>query len=340
MTQVTVTADSRLEAILRVRAELGPDAVIVRERRIAAHGLPGVLGKKAYEVVAEPPQPTEPPEEDRSLDVEALRAELDELREMVAGLEQRGAVMMAPSAPQEAHRSWRALGVDPELIGDAGDRSPSPEVLARMLPAAGGIAIEEQGRRVLAFVGPPGSGKTTTLAKVAGLLAEQTREIALVGLDTRRPGAQSQLRAHAEALGLRFVGTGSPDELMEKAAPLVASRVVLVDTAPIERGGGGPEEMRFALEKLGAETVLVLSAAAKPRDALRVLDAVSSLAPRQVIWTQLDCTDDLGPTLAVGARCGIPVSYICEGPRVPGDIALANTEALAALALQRATRLR
>lgn len=319
MNEIKVIADSRLEAVLRLRSKLGPDAVIVSERKTPAPGLPGLLGKKVYEVVARaggniesPPQDTSQPQ----MDVDQVRREIEDLRETVNTLFEKSAVLMTPAAPPQAHKAWRALGADPSDLGAYADRVPTREVLEALLPAAPNESLHSGQQRVIALIGPSGCGKTMTAAKLALHLAGQGR-VGLLGMDYKKPGGMDQLRAIAGPLDLPFAPVNAPDQAGPALASLQPCELAIVDTAAVQPGHGLVfEETRLALSDLGAEAVLVLSAALKPKDALRFVDMTAGVGANRVIYTHLDVTADLSALLAVGARWGLPIQYVSDGPGI------------------------
>lgn len=166
MNEVTITAENRLEAILKVRSEVGTNAVILSEHRIPAPGIPGRLGKKMYEVVAAaqlevpaPEQPVEPP-----LNPEALRKELDELRAMMTDLQEH-AIATVPT-PSRTRRAWHDLGLDPEDLGPVADRLPTPNVLRSLLPTAD-IPVTA---RTIVYLGPVGVDTRSAALQIAAEL--------------------------------------------------------------------------------------------------------------------------------------------------------------------------
>jgi len=330
MNEMKVIADSRLEAVLRIKSRLGPDAVIISERKTPAPGLPGLLGKRVYELVARSGGDARPAEErsQPQTAVEEVRKELEELRDTVATLFEKGAVVMAPAAPPQAHKAWRALGIDPADLGGYADRVPNHEVLAALLPAAPEEVVLAESRRVIALIGPSGAGKTMTAAKLALRLSVQGR-VGLLGMDYKKPGGMDQLRAIATAIGVPFEAVVCPEQAESALAALQPCDLTIVDTAAVQPGHGMVfEETRLALSQLSAEPVLVLSAAFKPKDALRFVDMTAGAGPNRVIYTHLDVTSDLSALLAVGARWGLPVQYVSDGPGIE-DIAPAVSEKLA-----------
>ncbi len=329
MSQITVRADSRLEAILKVKAEVGPDAAIVAEKRVPAAGIAGRLGKTMYEVVVQMPIKPEPAPAEPPLDVDGMRNELDELREMIQTIQGKGAVVMAPSAPDQARRSWQALGIDPEDVGRYADKAPSREALTSMLLT--GVEITD-GRH--SFVGPPGVGKTTTIAKLAARL-KGAGSVGILCLDSHRIGAMESMRSYAKVLDVRFEEASTPDDATMRIRAMGDCQAVLIDTPAIQPGEGVRfEEMRLALEQADCICNLVLSAAAKPKDNLRAIELAASLNPRNLIFTQMDLTTDFGGLLVVGARHGFPISYVSDGPRIPGDIHQPSTDELVDMILR------
>jgi len=70
---------------------------------------------------------------------------------------------------------------------------------------AGTSGEDLPGKRLVAFIGPTGVGKTTTIAKLAARLALQMRRsVVLVTLDGYRIGAVEQLRTYASLIGVPF----------------------------------------------------------------------------------------------------------------------------------------
>jgi fused signal recognition particle receptor len=101
--------------------------------------------------------------------------------------------------------------------------------------------IEEKKQKkepyVLLFVGINGTGKTTTIAKIANFLRKKGNSIVLAGADTYRAGSIEQLEEHAKRLGLRVIKHnygGDPAAVAYDAishAKAHGINVVLIDTA-------------------------------------------------------------------------------------------------------------
>ena len=86
---------------------------------------------------------------------------------------------------------------------------------------------------VWALVGPTGHGKTTTLAKLAAqaVMRHGHGNVALVSIDTYRIGAQQQLGAYAEMMGVDCVMADEASGLPRILASLVGKTCVLIDSA-------------------------------------------------------------------------------------------------------------
>jgi len=90
---------------------------------------------------------------------------------------------------------------------------------------------------IIVFVGINGTGKTTTLAKIANMLKNSKFSVVIAAADTYRAGAIEQLREHANRLNLKIIAQnyGSDPAAVAKDAVLYAKShkidCVLVDTA-------------------------------------------------------------------------------------------------------------
>jgi flagellar biosynthesis GTPase FlhF len=191
---------------------------------------------------------------------------------------------------------------------------------------------DESFARVEVFVGPPGVGKTTTIAKIAA--QERTghgRPLALVSADAFRAGAIEQLRCYASVMRVPFRVARSASELNDA---LDATRT----TAFVDTAGRSPADVSIAdlfetLEgRRDVRTHLVIAADTSASSAKRILDRYAAIKPSRVVITKLDEADSVMPLFNVLREQGLPVSYLAAGQRVPEDLKRA-TPALLASAL-------
>ncbi|MDE1837143.1 MAG: signal recognition particle-docking protein FtsY [Euryarchaeota archaeon] len=129
------------------------------------------------------------------------------------------------------------LGQDPAEAVEAALKSAVKGILAQ--PPIDLEKLFRAGPKpfIILFIGVNGSGKTTSIAKLASLLRKQGLGVVLAAGDTFRAGAIEQLAVHGERLGVRVVRQGEGSDPAAVAFDAVAhakSRgldVVLVDTA-------------------------------------------------------------------------------------------------------------
>ncbi|MET0591559.1 MAG: flagellar biosynthesis protein FlhF [Polyangiaceae bacterium] len=192
--------------------------------------------------------------------------------------------------------------------------------------------IEMPGKRIIACVGPTGVGKTTPLAKLAARASlELGRSVAVVSLDTFRVGAVEQMRRFVELIGVPF------DVARDRAgfAQAVAQRradITLVDTAGVSTADNGSmqrlSDCLSAVTDRPVDILLVVQAAIRARDAERLRGVYRTPTPTGLIITKLDETDQAGGALHTALDHPLPVTYLCDGPRVPEDLHEASAEML------------
>jgi flagellar biosynthesis protein FlhF len=194
-------------------------------------------------------------------------------------------------------------------------------------------------KRIRVLVGAPGSGKTTSLAKLAGRSEEGEREVSLVSLDPYRIGARDQLRAYAHLLEAPYSELAHPDGLAE-VARRHPDHAILVDTAGRSVGEGERLATLDGLrEKLARETSieLVVDATARREVARAQIARFAPLRPDRLILTRLDECDGLAPVLnlLLDEPCP-PLCWLGTGQRVPEDLEIAEPGRFAASILGRA----
>ena len=199
-------------------------------------------------------------------------------------------------------------------------------------------AIEFKGvtRKVVAFIGPTGVGKTTTLAKIAAIQALQMkRRVALVTLDNFRIAATEQLRIYARIIGVPLEIVKRAGELRNVLKRLKDRHLVLIDTAGMsQRDEHRIGEVKASLERISpVEIHLLLNSVSKEGDLREMVEKFKVIPIDRLIFTKLDESTKYGTLINQLVRTKIPVSYLTNGQEVPDDIEVASLEKLADLVM-------
>jgi flagellar biosynthesis protein FlhF len=247
------------------------------------------------------------------------------LRELTEiGIEQGLASEIVSALPQncEANQARRHMGA----------------ALAQRLVVTGDQWLEQGGR--IALAGPTGVGKTTTLAKLAvrWVLRHGSRDLALVAGDSVRIGAQDQVRALGQLLGVPVFALDSLQDLPGVLGRLSRFRMVLIDTPGAGQRDASLPQRLLELAKVAGDlqTTLVLAANTQAGVIEEVVRRFAPARPSSCVLTKMDEAVSLGGTLSVLVRARLPVAYLSEGQRVPEDLRPARSEELIAAAVQLA----
>ena len=239
------------------------------------------------------------------------------------------------------HAATGAAVAAPTAVPTEADvRRAVEDRLVALLPDDSGDAFEvrlgRHGPRRIAFVGPTGVGKTTTLAKIAAQLKlKRGLRVGIVAADTYRIAAVDQLRTYAEILGLPVEVASSPKDAARACASLSDVDVILIDTA----GRSQNDHMKISELRafLGSaqpdDTHLVLSATASARTLAREAEAFGPLGVDRLVLTKLDEAAAFGALLTLVERLGKRVSFFTQGQEVPDHIELGRNRRLAALVM-------
>ncbi len=210
--------------------------------------------------------------------------------------------------------------------------------LSQYLLVTGDRWLENGGR--VAFVGATGVGKTTLLAKLAvrWILRHGPRDLALVASDSVRIGAQDQMQALGQLLGVPVHVPERFEALPELLTRLERCRLVLIDT-PGSSLRDGQLTSRLAVLATCAsklETALVLAASTQAGALEEAVQRFKPANPASCLLTKLDEATSLGGALSVLIRARLPLSYTSEGQRVPEDLRPARALELVSQAVRLA----
>ncbi|HYR96230.1 MAG TPA: hypothetical protein VEM57_05800 [Candidatus Binatus sp.] len=323
------------EALREVKAALGAEAVILDTAEVAGV----VTVTAATDVESEEPAPLPGPAGADSEVAGELRALVAVVRELVHEQRRQQVPALAPELFR-LHRALLAQGVDgviaAALLRETAERLTAGTALDAAL--AGALAGEPSAgryQRVRLLLGPPGDGKTVTLAKLAAQARQTGRQVTLVTTDTYRVGAVGELETYGRALGAPVLVAANASELAGALAAAERADLVLIDTP-----GAGPGQTAELAELValadaageGASRTLVASAATGSCAAERTWQAFGALRPDACILTKLDVAPG-GPMLAMLWRRGVPISHVAAGRRIPDDLEAATPDRLASCVL-------
>jgi flagellar biosynthesis protein FlhF len=190
----------------------------------------------------------------------------------------------------------------------------------------------------LALIGPTGSGKTTTLSKLATryVLEHDAANLIVISADDERLGAHEQLRSLGRLLGVRVEAVGNLEEVAARIAAL-PDRMILIDTPGVTKGDAdaAARYRRWREKCRSLQIMLALPASAQGGvldDAVTSFNGVASCC----VLTRVDEAVSLGGVLSSLVRAQLPIAYCCEGPRIPDDIRPARGHQLIARAMDLA----
>jgi flagellar biosynthesis protein FlhF len=325
--------------------ELGEDALLINARP----STPETRALGAYEVVFGVPPNAEADKaaenktavangparaaatDSLAQDVAELRREIERMAQAFEGAAGRGAGMFAPVAKPSGSALYHLLvenELDSVLARQVADGTPL-EDLFEVDPTPGRRGAT---RGVVALVGPPGVGKTTTLAKLAARFGLTSRKPAyILSADVYRIAAAEQMRSLSAILGIGFDIVETPVALAQSLEEHRGKDWVFIDTPGLAAGEmeDGADLARLLASHPEIDTHLVLSASMKPSDMARVIDRYEIFQPKKLLFTRLDETDRYGALVSEAARRSLPISFLATGQQIPDDLEPASKEFIA-----------
>jgi len=217
-----------------------------------------------------------------------------------------------------------------EARGEVGDLTEAlVEEASAMLGEPGRLSVQER-PSVLLVVGVNGTGKTTTIGKLAYHLREHGRSVIVAAADTFRAAAEEQLEIWADRAQADFVGSergGDPAAVAYDAIEAASARnrdVVVVDTAGrlhtqtnlMEELAKVRRVIEGRMEGAPHETLLVVDATTGQNGVRQAQLFGEAVQVSGVALTKLDGSAKGGVALAIAYELGLPVKLVGVGEGV------------------------
>jgi len=357
------------EALRRIKEEMGPEAVILSVKKIKKGSKSfGIFGRSVLEVIAakEMGDKHKRPEIEeqngfrnkKDTDfphiLDPIQKELEELRRLVHWLYEQNSGSLRDLKGNLAflYTQMRQNGVEEELayrlVKKIKENIPGAyiekdgyvgalvaKMMKRAIKVTGPFEWKEGEQKLVAFVGPTGAGKTTTIAKLAAdSVINKGKKVSLITIDTYRIAAVEQLKIYARILDIPMDIVLSPLELKEVIKNRKDMHLILIDTAGRnQKDVAQMAELGRYFNEGSFEIHLVLSATSKEEDMQDVIARFKVIPIHRLLFTKLDETTSFGAIFNQSVKTGIPLSYFTTGQRVPEDIEVATAERVVELIL-------
>lgn len=256
---------------------------------------------------------------------DATEATWDEVEEVLVAADVGGAATL--ELVEAARERMRREG---GRTGEDARRALSTEIRDRLERTGSGQFELGPAPAIILFVGVNGTGKTTTIAKLAHRLGGEGRSLAFAAADTFRAAAIEQLRVWGEQLGVPVIAQragADPGAVAFDAVAAAESRgldAVLVDTA-----GRLQNKQQLMDELAKIRRVISRRLPDQPRHVLLVLDATTGqngilqaegfsreAGVTGIVLTKLDGSAKGGVALAAADRLGVPIVFAGIGEEI------------------------
>lgn len=309
----TFHAPTMKEAMELVRAQLGQDAIIV-----ATHEDDNARDVRITAAVEN---------DDTGISIGQIVEPLDVMDQLSDALDMHGTPV---SLADKLLNTASNLGItDPTLalagaFDDCFAFAPLPD---------------KRGPKPLMFVGPPGCGKTVSIAKLAVRTRLENNPVNFITTDTLRAGAVEQLTTYAKLLKAEIRSADDPVAFVEAVRSGRADAQVLIDTTGVNpHNAEDMSRLTAFTEAAQVEVILVIAAGGDPAETAELASAFEAVRPGRLLVTRLDLVRRLGGVLAAAEACGLPFSDVSVTPDIASGLRTINPVSLARLLLPETTQ--
>ncbi|MGM0501136.1 MAG: flagellar biosynthesis protein FlhF [Bacillota bacterium] len=354
-------APTMQEAVLKVKSDLGSEAIILDTRKFKEGGFLGFFAQQVVEVIATVEASQSKAKKKNGIDnddnqvknnLEVLQGQMKQLVGEIGQIKDKQQTnkvnLVGNNTAQNLIESLLNLGFSYDtacqLAQNVFEKNTSYNLDKTEIKENLRTELEElvendnfeldleEGTKVVALVGPTGVGKTTTLAKLAAdFTLQRNKKVGLVTADTYRIAAVDQLKTYSEIIDIPLQVAFSPRELESTVQNYQSDYdLILVDTAGRSQNNNLhiSELKGFVKKDIIDEIYLVVSATTKTEDMKKIIEVYQQLNFDRFIISKVDETDSLGVIFEALLLAPKPISYVTIGQNVPEDIEVAKIKKL------------
>ncbi len=188
--------------------------------------------------------------------------------------------------------------------------------------------------KTMAFIGAAGTGKTTTILKLASDIKERSdKDILLISIRGDFAGKLNKMSGSIEATVLT---ASTPQELREIIDEYGSNSHILIDTPGVNHfDKDALSSLKEYLDEIpDLETHLVVSAATRYIDIINTVKELNVFPVHRLLFTKVDETDLYGTLFSVAEETQIPLSYVTDGQEISDGIRPATAEMVADMILK------
>ena len=192
---------------------------------------------------------------------------------------------------------------------------------------------------IYALLGPTGSGKTTTIGKMAAqfVLRHGAEQLALVTTDRYRVAAHEQLFVFGRILNVPVRVVDEANSLDAILDDLSDRKLILIDTAGLTAADRGWQEQieELVSSRHPVRPYLLISATSQPRIMQSTWHCYNAVGLAGCILTKTDEALTLGEVVGFAAQSRLPVAFYTNGQKIPDDLHRAGAADLVKQAVRR-----
>jgi flagellar biosynthesis protein FlhF len=328
----TFLADNMTAALATVRADMGPEAIIIASEKAKGGG---VMVRAALDTPEEPAANDAPAAETPVADFEQHYRNTIMRRlngAPAATVKMQGFDRSTLLATLARHRAPDALAHElAEAAAKAGLTDMTLALASAVDKRMTSAPIDFATAGAFLLAGTNGAGKTATAAKLAAHAGLAGRRTTLIAADAAGAGAVARLDAFARHLDAAIAVAGNAAELGKLVAECLAKNTfVVIDAAGFDPRHSKSHTAFAALGQIeGVETLGVVSALNDAEEIAEIVTGLGTTCVGRLIITGLDLARRSGAVLAAATQ-GVPLAHVTRSPFVA-----AGLEPLTPLALAR-----